>query len=124
MRKTAAWILIAVFTFHTAVMLSYLVVFYSFRSEFTEVFCENTDKPELNCRACCHLGKTLSAMENGSDDLGVPAKTTNTNEFEWNSMGVIPFIHLEFAQKIQCGINGNLHLEMVFQDKAYPPPRV
>lgn len=28
-------------------------------AEITEAFCENTDKPELNCKGTCHLKKQI-----------------------------------------------------------------
>jgi len=32
--------------------------------EITDLFCENTDKPELNCHGTCHLKKQLIQTDN------------------------------------------------------------
>lgn len=34
--------------------------------EITDLFCVNTDKPELNCHGTCHLKKQIISNENNS----------------------------------------------------------
>ena len=36
--------------------------------EITDLFCENTDKPELNCHGTCHLKKQIISSE-GQDPI-------------------------------------------------------
>lgn len=46
------------------VRFSYLVFFYSVDNKtFTEAFCENKDKPELQCNGSCHLEDAQQDLE-------------------------------------------------------------
>ena len=45
---------------YTLVYNTYLWVKYELnKDEITELFCENTDKPEMNCHGVCHLKKQI-----------------------------------------------------------------
>ena len=55
--------------FHN-VRFTYLVSFYTLNNEsFTELFCENKDKPELECNVKCSLTKAGIALDNAKNDL-------------------------------------------------------
>lgn len=48
--------------------------------EITELFCENTDKPELNCHGSCHLKKQLIQTEDPNSEN--PVHLNYINELE------------------------------------------
>lgn len=58
---------LAAFLFSTLfynVRFSYLVFFYSVDNKsFTEAFCENIDKPELQCNGSCHIEDAQQDLE-------------------------------------------------------------
>ncbi len=55
--------------FHN-VRFTYLVSFYTLNNEsFTELFCENKDKPELECNGKCSLTKAGIALDKEKNDL-------------------------------------------------------
>ncbi len=52
--------------------------YFGANSSFVAQFCENTDKPELNCNGKCYLTKL--AAENEQDKKDVPATVTDWKE--------------------------------------------
>lgn len=48
-----------------------LIEYYAFQKSYIEKYCENKDKPELDCKGKCHLSKTMSE-EMPSDSSSLP----------------------------------------------------
>ena len=55
--------------FHN-IRFTYLVSFYTLNNEsFTELFCENLDKPELECNGKCTITKAVQDLDKEKNEL-------------------------------------------------------
>lgn len=58
---------------------SYIILDYSLSvKEYTEMYCENKDEPELECNGKCHLGKTIRLLDETSAE-GMPKPSQPDN---------------------------------------------
>ncbi|MFO8147416.1 MAG: hypothetical protein R6U03_08510 [Gillisia sp.] len=54
------------------IRFSYLVVYHSANNEsFTELYCENKDKPEMECNGQCELSKAFAETNSESNPLAL-----------------------------------------------------
>ena len=64
---TSLWFLLLVLNstfFQAGILVSYMVDI----EGYTEAFCENTDKPEMQCHGKCHLTKMLAESEENKQE--------------------------------------------------------
>lgn len=56
-------------------MKTYLLIeYYTYQKSYIEKFCENKDRPELDCKGKCHLSQSLNTSAT-DDSEGVPRPT-------------------------------------------------
>jgi len=92
-----------------------------------EKYCENTDRPEMNCDGKCYLAKTLQLQQaqsrSDSKDQALsllieaffPLYFQNAKEYKLENL------NLEYSRAIY---NYNVTLRDAFCDIIKPPPRV
>lgn len=83
MRTQFGIFLLSLFVY-TQVYNTYVWVRYELnKEEITELFCENTDKPEMNCHGVCHLKKEII-------DTHTPVPPAENNSFYINEIQLYP----------------------------------
>ncbi|HSP83633.1 MAG TPA: hypothetical protein VLN72_07865 [Gillisia sp.] len=83
------------------IRFSYLVVFYAVNNQsFTELYCENKDKPELECNGQCEITKAYAqtnseanpmALENFQRDITFFYQISAVNELIIPEVDFVPF---------------------------------
>lgn len=64
--------LIVLFLYGTVNQTCTVLHFYANQKEIAEKFCENKDKPEMNCHGKCHLNKELKVQTNEASNKQLP----------------------------------------------------
>jgi hypothetical protein len=69
------------------------------KEEITQKYCENKDKPEMECNGCCHLKKELNKVEKAeeSENSSFPISKISKQEIQ-------PFL-IHCIQKISFSLN-------------------
>ena len=105
--------------------LSVTFFHYAFFNEtFTEMYCENIDKPEMNCNGKCHL---MEELDNENSDSH--AFYLNKNLHENISLYVVGFANLlnpshAFNLEIEAKEAPNNLYQFIFSDFIFHPPIV
>jgi hypothetical protein len=79
---------------------TYLYIDYTInKEEITQKYCENKDKPEMECNGCCHLNKELNIVEKAeeSENSSFPISKISKQEIQ-------PFL-IQCIQKISFSLN-------------------
>ncbi len=92
-----------------------------------EQYCENTDRPELNCDGKCYLAKTLKMQQAqsrmDSKDQAMSLLVEAFFPLYYQDVVSYNFDIYEFLSKSQA-IPYSYVLKIGFQDVTKPPPRV
>lgn len=88
--------------------------------EITTLFCENTDKPELNCHGLCHLKKQVL-----SNDQENPVESNTQfyiNEIQlFSSQEDLPLLKLNEEKVTHCFYESNLYSFLNGKGLFHPP---
>ncbi len=116
-------ILFLVITLTSSLKIAGTIGYYAFFTEdFVERFCENKERPELNCDGKCALAKML--LQESSDDtppINLDLLKTETLLFLESGMAIYFPINLENTTPISDYTN---HYRFNFTDQEIQPPRV
>jgi hypothetical protein len=81
--------------------------------EITDLFCENTDKPEMNCHGTCHLKKQIISTDNqnpveSNTQLYINEIQLFSNSSEQDSFETIEeqVVHKSFVENNYTYLNG------------------
>lgn len=130
--KTIGRILFAIclgfFIFQLATPISYWIHYQINQEEITEEFCENKEKPELECNGKCHLSKQLDEINNPIPDEKEPQKSSKDYRIQRNlnwiciESSCCEFNQLVFLKEQIYSIESNY--EFLFSKKIPHPPQV
>jgi len=90
---------------------------------FEELFCENTDKPEMECHGCCKISKINQAPVEKTD-FSVPSYLPN---HKLSSYLVNTFLPLLIKPVIKTAINNQEYLffySFTGTGKCFHPPEI
>lgn len=79
---------------------TYLFIDYTInKEEITQKYCENKDKPEMECNGCCHLKKELNNVDKAEEreNSSFPISKISKQEIQ-------PFL-IQCIQKISFSLN-------------------
>lgn len=100
-----------------------MVYFFGNRNAIAAQYCENLPKGNLDCKACCHLNKTLKNLDNGNSKSPIP-QSQNQQKIEWFILDESTTDHLcEF--RLTCIAQKQVGLPaIVFSPIDSPPPEL
>lgn len=105
--------------------LSVTFFHYAFFNEtFTEMYCENIDKPEMNCNGKCHL---MQELDNEQSDAHAFYLNKNLHENIWLYVARLPnVLNYNHALNIDAQPNEepNSLYQFIFSDFILHPPIV
>jgi|SRR5690554_420839 len=87
---------------------------------FTELYCENTDKPEMECNGKCHLTKQLAENEEQKHDKDIQSPPEVLLFYAKVNIEIKELLPFFFEKKTSFYYNSNLN-EGVAQDVLQPP---
>lgn len=124
-----SYLLLAQLTFSIG-LKAYVVIDWKINQDYiTEKYCENKDKPMLNCNGSCHLAKQLEQLELQEEeerkDFPNPQQKIEKVDFVWHLNPSVCAFTLE--DDIETHFRGATNKTMISQphlSMVVPPPQV
>ena len=103
MKAILAYILLAQLIFGFGVK-TYIVLEWKIKQdEITEKYCENKDKPMMNCNGKCYLSKQLQNLEYQEEEERKknpsPVSQVETTNFAWINKDAIPEVDIQVVSE-------------------------
>ena len=83
MRSLFAISILFIFLIPTIDQLGVVLEYVSDKESITEKYCENKDKPELQCNGKCHLKKEIAKKVKSNNEKNTKDSNNKTNHFKF-----------------------------------------
>lgn len=118
-RNIVVWALVAMMCVHIAGTNLLYGIYILNKNVFIELFCENTESPELHCDGSCMISKM---SKHNSEQSNKPISAEN---FQWETFVYI-YESIELSDFIPALVESNFHLESPipthFIEDIFKPP--
>lgn len=132
LKKIISFFLLIILTWQFAFKAVYIVYWKLNQTEITEKYCENKEKPELNCCGTCHLEKQLNTIdskkESNSSKSQFPYEQLTKLELPvFITKEIMVFCHWDsifISKKSDVNCRYAFNYTFKFNQKFFHPPQV